>query len=721
MPKCLRNVDATPCGIVVNGSGGINTINSSYPISSTTSGSTATITHDNSGVIAGGYGNGTDMVDFVVDSTGHITTASTTPLTLSNSGGVGSESLVNTGVAPNLSLKGVFVNNGLTLSSNTSALEIGLPSGNLNDVLTWDGNEWISSPPSGSTVSTSSPLTGDGSAGNPITFANGTVNNQFLVWDGAAWTPQTMSYGSAGGTFSLVFDGNGPNISSKGLNAGTGINIVNNGTSLTIESTGGSSSPATPTTLGTVYGKTNSSGQIGLGYNCDPIAVDAIAIGLDSTCKGTNSIAIGENSNAGLSSLDSDCIAIGRNSNSRTMATILIGTSTVSYGDFGIGIGAFTNVSADFGIAFGYDSLASGVNTIAIGRAAEARNTANIAIGHRANTPTSSPNTILMTCGNFPSFLTGNSTSTGNNVCIACGNMDLLGNSCVIGGSMIGAGNDQNNNTVIGMNNSCTDVSNVCILGYNNTATTNSGIVIGNNETSTSGACTFGSNIVEFIAPNLSSTGTGLNLVWDSATGVIRPQTSTIADKTNVCKLGEANVDCMQLLSLDVKKYDYKPRQRQDLTSEIAKINSCFDQTILSIEADIETEKTKINSQISKETLNPKKVEKLQNEKTKLDEIKSSKLADLEKKRNQAIQKVQDTHARLSKEDTSLKNQVGLIVEEVCQLGLPGLIVCDGHQKPQGINYNNLTCYLLDICKRQQTRLDEQQIEINQIKTHLGI
>ncbi|MCS7162749.1 MAG: hypothetical protein NZ958_05420 [Bacteroidia bacterium] len=57
---------------------------------------------------------------------------------------------------------------------------------NAGDVLQWNGTAWVPAAVS-TTTQTTSPLQGNGTAGNPITFRPGTQAGQVWAWDGDSW------------------------------------------------------------------------------------------------------------------------------------------------------------------------------------------------------------------------------------------------------------------------------------------------------------------------------------------------------------------------------------------------------------------------------------------------------------------------------------------------------------------------------------------------------
>jgi hypothetical protein len=69
---------------------------------------------------------------------------------------------------------------------------------NPGDVLAWDGtNNWWTATPLSSLISvaTQYPIVGDGSAGDPIRFDDGTAPDQVWMWDGSAWVLQDRCSG----------------------------------------------------------------------------------------------------------------------------------------------------------------------------------------------------------------------------------------------------------------------------------------------------------------------------------------------------------------------------------------------------------------------------------------------------------------------------------------------------------------------------------------------
>lgn len=78
----------------------------------------------------------------------------------------------------------------------------------VDQILKWDGTSWVpGSAPGGGSITTSASLSGDGSAGSPLTIAaQNATSGQVLQWNGTEWKPATVSggVGDNWGTQSVV-------------------------------------------------------------------------------------------------------------------------------------------------------------------------------------------------------------------------------------------------------------------------------------------------------------------------------------------------------------------------------------------------------------------------------------------------------------------------------------------------------------------------------------
>ena len=78
----------------------------------------------------------------------------------------------------------------------------------------------VSSGGSSGTVTSGSPLQGDGSSGDPLTFEDGTTAGQVWMWDGSTWALDTIAGG--GGVTIYTGDGTVPAATNRVLGLGTG-------------------------------------------------------------------------------------------------------------------------------------------------------------------------------------------------------------------------------------------------------------------------------------------------------------------------------------------------------------------------------------------------------------------------------------------------------------------------------------------------------------------
>jgi hypothetical protein len=182
-----------------------NPITGAVTISHADTSSVANISSDNTG------NTFIQDVFFTFDTFGHVTGASVVPASIieaSLTSAGGTESLVNDGVGPALATKGLTAGTGITLSSTATAVTITNSAPDVPVVLT-----------AGAGISTSG------------TYPNFTITNTD--------TGSAVTLADAGTTTheSLVNDGTGPTLATKGLKAGTGISLSSTGTDITIRTT----------------------------------------------------------------------------------------------------------------------------------------------------------------------------------------------------------------------------------------------------------------------------------------------------------------------------------------------------------------------------------------------------------------------------------------------------------------------------------------------------
>lgn len=231
-----------------------------------------------------------------------------------------------------------------------------------------------------------------------ISVANNSGTNTSLTVQGFFFEDnvETISLISAGGTYSLVFDGSGPILSNVGLSAGTGVSITDSGTSLTINSsvlTTDStedlqvtypSATSTLITVGNKQGGTDYSQSMYIDQTDPRVGDSAITNSVflgnragagdggtstrysDSVCVGSKSVVGGG---------ESVCIGARMSANSGSSNSVTIGTfATASSSGVNIGRSAgpydgstirnvcigTQSVADSYGVSIGYDAGADG-------------------------------------------------------------------------------------------------------------------------------------------------------------------------------------------------------------------------------------------------------------------------------------------------------------------------------------------------------------------------
>jgi microcystin-dependent protein len=182
---------------------------------------------------------GTDIT--LTPGVGSITINSSggSSVTLTNAGG--DETLVKNGTGPLLATKGLSAGTGISLSSNANWVTVTNSSPASGVTLTSaGGTETLVNDGTGPSLATKGL-----SAGTGITLT-GTATDITVTNSSPA---SSVTLASAGGTETLVNDGTGPSLATKGLSAGTGITLTSNATSITIAASASSGSIPTGTLL----------------------------------------------------------------------------------------------------------------------------------------------------------------------------------------------------------------------------------------------------------------------------------------------------------------------------------------------------------------------------------------------------------------------------------------------------------------------------------------
>ena len=255
-----------------------NPFTGAVTISHADTSSVANVSSDNSG------NTFIQDVFFTFDTFGHVTGASVVPASIieaSLTSAGGTESLVNDGVGPTLATKGLTAGTGISLSSTGTDITITntatASSVTLSSAGTGPSNSLVNDGVgpaiavkgliAGTGVSFTSTLTDitvdNTDPGSAVSLIDaGTTTHESLVNDGTGPalatkglkagtgislsstgtdititntdTGSAVTLASAGGSQTLVNDGTGPSLATKGLTAGNGINLFSSATAVTI-------------------------------------------------------------------------------------------------------------------------------------------------------------------------------------------------------------------------------------------------------------------------------------------------------------------------------------------------------------------------------------------------------------------------------------------------------------------------------------------------------
>ena len=473
---------------------------------------------------------------------------------------------------------------------------------------TWP-NQTIASTAGGSgtvtSVDVSGGTTGLTTSGGPVT-SSGTVTLAGTLAVANGGTGQT-SY--TDGQL-LIGNSTGNTLTKATLTAGTNVTITNAAGAITIAASGGGASAATPTTEGTVYGKTNTTNLTFLGYGAGTSntgTYNTFVGGKDdyygisaggSNTSGGNNTAVGSGSIA-KNVTGSNITSVGMNAGQNTTA------GPNSY--FGLGAGS-GNTSGTGNVAVGYRTLgytgAGGImsNNVCVGDSSMTYNTTggqNVAVGRNAllSNTTSSNNVAigysaseggtlsynvavgtqaLYTGGNndnvaigYQALYTEGNTGNGQNVAIGSGaskvSLASAYNNVCVGYRAAFAQTSGGGNTIIGSVAAAnlTTATSVTIVGNSAGAsltTGTGGTYIGGSATASSG--TVNSEIVLCTGNGPTGKGASTGFISPNGGGVYQGNNSSSWSTTSDQRLKKNIVDntigLSAINSIRVRNFEYR-------------------------------------------------------------------------------------------------------------------------------------------------------------------
>lgn len=79
------------------------------------------------------------------------------------------------------------------------------------------------------------------------------------------------------------------------------------------------------------------------------------------------------------------------------------------------------------------------------------------------------------------------------------------------------------------------------------------------------------------------------------------------------------------------------------------------------------------------------------------------------------FQKILDVKPKIYIDKSSGQNEIGYIAEEFDQIGLSNLVIYNQENEPDGLKYERVSIYLIEIIKEQQKRIEALERKFNSL------
>ena len=81
------------------------------------------------------------------------------------------------------------------------------------------------------------------------------------------------------------------------------------------------------------------------------------------------------------------------------------------------------------------------------------------------------------------------------------------------------------------------------------------------------------------------------------------------------------------------------------------------------------------------------------------------------------FEKIYNIEPKVYTDKTSGQQEIGYIAEEFVAAGLEELVIFDAEGRPNGLKYDRMSLYLLEIMKKRDSQIDQLSKEVTELKS----